>query len=136
MLPKRIFNCVLYNVSERKRTEEAVKHLRRKSFEEFGELITKSHWSLNEDYDLPSEECNFLVSESSKIEGVIASKMISCSPIKSTFHIVHNDKIENFTNAIKIVYEKKYNTELKTVVLKLSSGVKKISSKEFEFSNQ
>ncbi len=136
MLPKRIFSRVLYNVNERQRTEEAIKFLRKKSIEEFGSLITRSHWSLNEDYDLPYEESNFLVSEASKIEGVIGSKMISCSPIKSTFHIVRNDKIENFANVIKASYGKKYNSTLNTVVLKLTNGVKKISYKEFEFSNQ
>jgi galactokinase len=135
MLPRRIFSRILYNVKERTRTEEAVKHLRKKSMEEFGKLITQSHWSLNEDYDLPSEESNFLVKEASKISGVIASKMISCSPIKSTFHFVHNEAIELFTETIKDSYKSKYNKPLKTIVVKLTSGVKKISPKEYEFSN-
>jgi galactokinase len=136
MLPRRIFSRVLYNVKERTRTEEAIKHLRKKSMVEFGKLITQSHWSLSEDYDLPPEESNFIVKEASKISGVIASKMISCSPIKSTFHFVHNEAVELFTETIKEAYERKYNKSLKIVVLKLTSGVKKLSPKEFEFSNQ
>jgi galactokinase len=136
MLPKRIFNRVLYNVKERSRTEEAIKHLRKKSMVDFGKLITESHWSLNDDYDLPPEESNFIVKEASKISGVIASKMISCSPIKSTFHFVHNDAVEFFMESIKESYERKYGKSLKTILVKLTSGVKKISPREYEFSNQ
>ena len=127
MLPRRIFSRVLYNVKEKNRTEEALKRLKRKSVEEFGILITQSHWSLVEDYDLSFEENNFLVQESSKISGVISSKTISCSPIRSTFHLVANDKVEDFIATIEKLYENKFHSPLKTYVLKLSGGVKRIS---------
>ena len=136
MLPRRIFSRILYNVKEKKRTEEALRGLKRKAMDEFGKLITQSHWSLVEDYDLSFEENNFLVKESSKISGVISSKTISCSPIRSTFHLVESDKVEEYTNTIKKLYENKFHSQLKTYVVKLTGGVKKISHKEIEFSLQ
>lgn len=136
MLPRRIFSRILYNVKEKKRTEEALKMLKKKSMDEFGKLITQSHWSLVEDYDLNFAENNFLVQESSKISGVLSSKLISCSPIRSTFHLVENDKVEEYTETIKKLYMNKFHSELKTYVVKLTGGVKKISHTEIEFSLQ
>lgn len=136
MLPRRIFSRILYNVKEKKRTEDALKGLRKKTMDEFGGLINQSHWSLVEDYDLSFDENNFLVQESSKISGVIGSKTISCSPIRSTFHLVANNKVDEYTKEIKKLYESKFHSELKTYVVKLTGGVKKISHREIEFSLQ
>ncbi|MCL4550846.1 MAG: hypothetical protein M1495_20015, partial [Bacteroidetes bacterium] len=66
------------------------------------------------------EENNFLVKESSKISGVISSKTISCSPIRSTFHLVESNKVEEYTNTIKKLYENKFHSQLKTYVVKLT----------------
>jgi galactokinase len=133
MLPKRIFSRVLYNVKERARAEEALKLLKKKSYAEFGALIFESHKNLSEDYEISSDQCDFLVGQAGVIEGVLAAKMISCSPILSTFNLVVTGEVAKFTSRIQKAYEKRYNSRLKTHVLKLSGGVKKISAKELEF---
>jgi galactokinase len=133
MLPKKIFSRVLYNVKERMRTESAVKALKSKSIKEFGKIITESHWSLVNEYELSCEKCDFLVEESCKIEGVHGSKMISCSPIRSTFHIVEKIHTRNFVEAIKNNYRDKYNEELTTHILSLKGGLKELTQKEIQF---
>lgn len=136
MLPHRIFNRILYNVRERNRSEEAVKLIRKKSFRQLGNLVIESHNDLSEDYELKNEHCDFLVNEAMKLENVLCSKMISCSPIRSTFNIVAGDNIDLFTQTMKRLYEKKFNKQLKTHSVKLTSGVKKISMREYEFNLQ
>lgn len=136
MLPHRIFNRILYNVKERYRSEEAVKLIRKKSFRELGNLVMESYKNLAEEYELKNEHCDFLVNEAVKLEKVLCSKMISCSPIRSTFNIVADDKIDLFTQTMKRLYEQKFNKQLKTHTVKLTSGVKKISLHEYEFSLQ
>ena len=136
MLPHRIFNRILYNVKERNRSEEAVKLIRKKSFRELGNLITESNKNLTEDYELKNEHCDFLVNEAVKLEKVLCSKMISCSPIRSTFNIVADDNVDQFTQTIKRLYEQKFNKQLKTHTVKLTGGVKKISLQEYKFSLQ
>jgi len=136
MLPKRIFDRVLYNVKERIRAEEAIKYMRKKSLLEFGRTILDSHNDLSEDYDLSNEHCDYLVKESTKIGGVLCSKMISCSPIRSTFNIVADGKVDQYINEIKNSYNQKFQKQLKTHVVKLSSGAKKIIFKDFELSLQ
>lgn len=130
MLPKLIFNRVLYNVNERIRAVESIGYLKNKSFNEFSELIGKSHQDLVNNYDIGFESCNFIVEESIKIKGVACSKMISCTPINSSFHIVENSEIENFTAILKKLFKAKYQKQLVTHIVKLSGGIKKISLNE------
>ncbi|MCX6169874.1 MAG: hypothetical protein NTX65_11070 [Ignavibacteriales bacterium] len=136
MLPKRIFDRVLYNVKERIRVQEAIKHLRKKSLKNFGNTIIDSHINLAEDYNLSNEHCDFLFRESQQIEGVHSSKIICCSPVRSTFHIIDDDKLENFIFSIRKSYRNHYNNELKIYTIKLSGSIKQSSSKKLEFSLQ
>lgn len=136
MLPRRIFGRVLYNVKERMRAQEAVKFLRKKSIEEFGNTINESHKNLAEDYELSNEHCDFIVKESYGIEGVHCSKLISCSPIRSTFHLVDDERLDQFTDTLKKSFKARFQNDLKTYVVKLTGGVKKISLKQIEFSKQ
>ncbi|MBA4406066.1 hypothetical protein C0389_02210 [bacterium] len=136
MLPKRIFGRVLYNVKERMRAQEAIKHLRKKSIEEFGNTINESHKNLAEDYELSNEHCDYIVAKSLKLEGVHCSKLISCSPNRSTFHLVDDDKLDQFSDILKKSFQEKFQKNLKIYIVKLAGGVKKISLKKIEFSNQ
>ncbi len=133
MLPKRIFNRVLYNVNERKRAESAVKFVRKGMLEDFGVLITESHWGLSKDYEISCENSDFIVEEAVKLPGVVGSKMISCSPIKSVFNIVEENFTENFINEIGSIYQGRYKSQLKFHILKITRGVKKVFSKEMAY---
>lgn len=130
MLPKRIFNRVLYNVNERKRAENAIKFIRKGMLEDFGVLLTESHWGLSKDYEISCENSDLIVEEAVKLPGVVGSKMISCSPIKSVFNIVEESFTENFIKQINMIYQTRFNKELKFHVLKITHGVKKVTSKE------
>jgi galactokinase len=132
MLPKLIYNRVLYNVNERIRAGKAINFLKNKSIKEFSTLVIKSHMDLIHNYDIGFKDCNFIVDESLKIKGVVCSKMISCTNINSSFHIVENSEVENFINTIKDRFKGKYQKKLITHIVKLSGGIKKISVKELE----
>ncbi|MHB9039044.1 MAG: galactokinase [Melioribacteraceae bacterium] len=136
MLPKRIFDRVLYNVKERTRAQEAIKHLRKKSIINFGNTIVESHNNLAEDYELSNEHCDFLSKESQQIEGVYCSKIICCSPVRSTFHFVDQSKLDEYSVSIKKSFKNHFQNELKIYSVKLSGGVKHFPLKELEFSMQ
>lgn len=136
ILPHKIFNRILYNVKERNRAEEAVKLIHKKSFRELGNLVIESHDDLSENYELKNEHCDFLVNEAIKLEKVLCSKMINCTPICSTFNIVADDKIDLFNHTMKGLYEQKFHKQLKTYVVKLAGGVKKIPLHKYEFGIQ
>ncbi|MCX7875259.1 MAG: hypothetical protein N2321_03710 [Melioribacteraceae bacterium] len=130
MLPRKIFNKVLYNVNERKRCQDALNYIKNNNLEDFGTLIKSSHWSLSQDYEVSDKYVDFLVEEASKIKGVLASKMISCSNISSTFNIVESTEADNFSDKISENYKSAFGKELKIYRLKITDGVKKISIKK------
>lgn len=131
MLPKRIFNRVLFNVNERKRTEKALKFIKSSNMEEFGKILTESHWSLANEYQLSSEKLNFLVETASNIKGVFGSKMICCSPYRSTFTLVKKESTKSFINTIRKKYYEKYKADLETFIFKPTDGVAEIPAKSF-----
>ncbi|MCX7797029.1 MAG: hypothetical protein N2249_00210 [Melioribacter sp.] len=132
MLPRRIFNRVLYNVKERERVEKAIVYLKEKKFDEFGKSILESHWSMSQDYELSSEKCDFIVEQSAKSDCVIGSKMISCSPLRSTFHILKKGSSDNFISLMKSLFKERYNEELTAYKFNFASSVKNIFTKKFE----
>lgn len=125
MIPKKVYSRVFYNVQERIRVEKATKLLSDNDYNKFGELINESHFSLRRDYEIGSEDLDFLVNEASKINGVIASKMISCSPIESTFNFVENNKVSNFIEEINTSYNEKYGKKLTFYSLNIVNGFNK-----------
>lgn len=126
MLPRRIFNRVLHNVNERKRAENSIKYLRKNLIVDFGVNVTESHWSLSRDFEIGNDEADFIVTEAVKLPGVLCSKMISCTPIKSTINIVESKLSDNFVLRINELYKKKFRKELIMHNLEISGGVKKI----------
>jgi hypothetical protein len=56
--------------------------------------------------------------------------MISCSPIRSTFHIVNKSSAQSFATSIKQLYKNKFNQELTTHVFDITGGLKELSRKD------
>ncbi|MDH7605499.1 MAG: galactokinase family protein [Melioribacter sp.] len=132
MLPRKIFNRVLYNVKERERVEKAVASLKENSFDEFGKCIVESHWSMSKDYELSCDYCDYIVSKATENECVIGSKIISCNSLRSTYHIVKKDCSENFINYIQYLFKEKFGRDLVVYKLNFTDGLKEFSSRKFE----
>ncbi len=129
MLPGRIFQRVLYNVKERIRTQEGIKLIRKKIFEDFGRLVLDSHMNLSNDYEIGNEHSSFLVEEAQKIEGVHGSKLISCSPFRSTFNILRSDALEMFKTKMNSEFKKRFGRDLNIYSVRLTGGIKNFSQK-------
>lgn len=117
MIPKRIYSRVLYNVSERIRVENALKVLKSKNLDSFGNMVADSHKSLRNEYEIGSAKLDFLTTSANQIDGVISSKMISCSPIESTYNLVEADKADKIAKQIKEEYFNKFGQKLITYTL-------------------
>lgn len=123
-LPKRLYQRVNYNVQERIRVEEALKYIYNGEIIEFGNIILQSHKNIASDYFLSTSQVDFLVNQAVMQPGVIAAKMISCSPKRSIFSIVNKEYTDIYLSEIKNIYFQKYGTDLTVFKLKISSGVK------------
>ncbi len=124
MIPRRIYSRVLYNVSERIRVEEALKQIKTKDIDGFRNTVYDSHQSLRNEYEIGSEKLDFLASKAKDMDGVISSKMISCSPIESTYNIVEADKADLIAESIKNAYLKEFGQTLVTYSLDMVNGLK------------
>ncbi|OGU59137.1 MAG: hypothetical protein A2V66_12805 [Ignavibacteria bacterium RBG_13_36_8] len=134
MIPKRVYHRCLYNVKERKRVENALRAFKKKDYVLFGRQMFESHTSLSEDYNLSSDELDFLVEESKRIDGVLGSKMISCTPKRSTINLVESGMVNNFINSLSNIYKDRYDQELECYVLNLNEAVKHIPYKDIVLS--
>lgn len=112
MIPNRVYKRCEYNVDERVRVEIASEALRKKNMKLFGEQLLDSHAGLRSDYEIGSEQLDFLVDESMKINGVLGSKLIGCSASESIVSIIHKDSVNNFEKRMKSTYKKKYQKSL------------------------
>ncbi|MGK9476762.1 galactokinase [Melioribacter sp. OK-6-Me] len=132
MLPRRIFNRILYNVKERIRVEEAIDALKKRDYRALGNIISQSHWSLSEDYGLSDESCDFIVRNSENIDCVYGSKMISCSQYRSTFQLVRKECAEDYIDHIKKLYQEKFKKELYAYRFQPAEGMREYTSKDLD----
>ncbi|OGU34214.1 MAG: hypothetical protein A2068_08870 [Ignavibacteria bacterium GWB2_35_6b] len=131
MLPKRIYSRCNYNVTEKIRVEHALNYLQHNEFEKFAELLNDSHTGLSKDYEISSDELDYIVNESKNIEGITGSKLISCSPKLLSIGIVKKTFKEKAVEKLKEKYKEKFKSELIVYNLSLSDGYYNYSENNF-----
>ena len=62
-------------VTENDRTQKAAESLKRNDLKEFGRLMWESHKSLRDDYQVSSDELDFLVEQAMQVKGVYGARM-------------------------------------------------------------
>lgn len=70
-----IYNRARHCVTEDQRTLSAIEALAAGDFERLGKLMTESHISLRDDYEVSCKELDFLVDSALEVEGVYGSRM-------------------------------------------------------------
>merc|ERR1719309_283129 len=74
-LSEEIYHRARHVISEISRTEKAVKALKLADFVTFGTLMTESHVSLRDDYEVSCVELDALVESALQVDGVYGSRM-------------------------------------------------------------
>lgn len=92
-------------ITEIQRTSEAAAMLKQMNYHKFGELMTKSHISLRDDYNVSCPELDSLVDLALEVEGVLGSRMTGggfggCTVTLAYSHIVDR-VIEHIKNNYK-----------------------------------
>ena len=126
VLPEKIYNRALYVTLENKRTLDAVKCLRKKDLKGFGDCLYKSHYGLQNLYEVSCKELDYLVDATKELDYVIGSRMMGGGFGGCTINIVHEDKVVEFIENISAAYEEKHNIKLSSILTTISDGVKRI----------
>ncbi len=117
VIPYLLYKRCVYNVQENIRVKKAIDLIKQKELKHFGQLLFDSHYDLSGNYEISSEELDFIIMQSKLLDGVIGGKMISCSSKSSVFLLVEKKSAEKFCTNIKRMYKNKFKKKLNTLIL-------------------
>lgn len=102
---KRIKHYILEN----KRVEDCIELLAKKDFTGFGALLTASHISLKDLYEVSCEELDFLVEQAIALPYCLGSRMMGGGFGGCTINFVEKKMVENFSNHMEFAYMNRFN---------------------------
>ncbi len=94
-------------ITENARVKEAVKVLMDNDLRRFGELMTESHDSLRDDYEVTGFELDTLAGEAIKLPGVLGSRMTGAGFGGCTVSIVESGSVDQFISELGRIYFEK-----------------------------
>ena len=113
-------------VGEVARTAAAVEALKRGEIAYFGELMTASHVSLRDDYEVTGPELDALAEAAWQVEGVLGSRMTGGGFGGCTVSLVKEEAIEAFKAFVGKEYEEKTGLKADFYVAEIGDGVSKL----------
>ena len=114
-------------VGEVARTTAAVEALKRGEIAYFGELMTASHVSLRDDYEVTGPELDALAEAAWQVEGVLGSRMTGGGFGGCTVSLVKDEAIETFKAFVGAEYEKKTGLKADFYVAEIGDGVTRLA---------
>jgi len=114
-------------ITENNRVLMAVSALKNHDLETFGELMTESHYSLRDDYEVSCRELDLLVELALKQEGVLGARMTGAGFGGCTVNLVHKDYIDDFISNVKETYDKETGKDLEIYVTWPAAGARELS---------
>lgn len=93
-------------ITENARVEAFAGAAERGDLAEMGRLVTESHQSLRDDYEVSCPELDFLVDTALAIPGVFGARMMGGGFGGSTVNLVRSDAVDRFRSALSSEYER------------------------------
>lgn len=96
-------------IAENQRVLDAVSALRADRLEEFGELMTASHRSLRDDFEVSCAELDLLVKLATSTDGVLGSRMTGAGFGGCTVSLAHKDAVDDLTKRLNADYAARFS---------------------------
>ncbi len=103
-----VYKRALHAVTEQERVKQAIVEINNKDIKAFANIITKTHYSLKDDFEVSCDELDYIV-ETSILEGALGARMVGAGFGGCAIAIVENSNIENFKQNLSKKYYEKYN---------------------------
>lgn len=113
-------------VGEVARTAAAVEALKQGNIAYFGELMTASHVSLRDDYEVTGPQLDALAEAAWQVEGVLGSRMTGGGFGGCTVSLVKDEAIESFKAFVGKEYEAKTGLKADFYVAEIGDGVARL----------
>ncbi len=122
-LTKRVRHVITENI----RTKEAVTALKNGNLIELGVLMTKSHNSLKNDYEVSGKELDSLVEAALECEDVLGARMTGAGFGGCAIALVKEEKAETIIESIKEKYIKDTGYKVTVYITGIGDGVRKLN---------
>lgn len=103
--PEPIRRRARHVTTEIARVHAAAEALGRGEYETLGRLMLEAHHSLEQDYQVSSDELNLMVELAGELPGVLGSRMTGGGFGGSTVHLVHAEAADSFARDLARLYE-------------------------------
>jgi len=128
-LPEEIRRRSLHVVQEIRRVNDAEDSLKRADLPSFTKLISHSHESLRDLYEVSCPEVDWLVKRAQELEGVLASRMTGQGFGGCTYTFIRDDFVEEYRKRLED-YERIFGFHPVIYEMKLASGCRIIPGGE------
>jgi galactokinase len=125
-LPENVLRRCRHVVSENARTLKAADALSHGDLKEMGELMSASHRSLKEDYEVSCRELDLLVESAKSQPGVLGSRMTGGGFGGCTVSLVERRTIDSFREAVSSKYQANTGISPEIFAVEASGGASEI----------
>jgi len=127
-LPEEIRRKSLHIVKEIRRVNDADESLRRQDIPSFTKIISNSHESLRDLYEVSCPEIDWLVKRAQELDGVLASRMTGQGFGGCTYTFIKEGKVEEYKKRLED-YERIFGFHPLIYEMKLASGCRLVPTK-------
>ena len=113
-------------VGEVQRTKDAVEALQQGNIELFGKLMTQSHISLRDDYEVTGLQLDSLAEAAWKVEGVLGSRMTGGGFGGCTVSLVRDESIPTFIEQVGAEYTEKTGLKADFYIAEIGDGAHRV----------
>ena len=114
-------------VGEVQRTKDAVEALQQGNIELFGKLMTQSHISLRDDYEVTGLQLDSLAEAAWKVEGVLGSRMTGGGFGGCTVSLVRDEAIPTFIEQVGAEYTEKTGLKADFYIAEIGDGAHRVN---------
>ncbi|MBN1499036.1 MAG: galactokinase [Spirochaetes bacterium] len=119
---KRVYHAI----TEESRTVQFEKLMKRGDYESAGKLLTGSHESLRDNYEVSIPELDKMVEWAMSIEGVLGSRMMGGGFGGCTINMVKKENVSAFKEIISDKFRKEFRKETEIYDCVIGDGVREI----------
>jgi galactokinase len=128
LLSERVYHRCRHVVTENERVLAATHALQTRDFEQFGELMYRSHASLRDDYEVSCHELDLLVDLATSAHGVYGARMTGGGFGGCTVNLVRAECVDAFQAHIAAAYRKNIGIEPDIYVCEPAQGAEACTS--------
>jgi galactokinase len=125
-LPEVVYSRCRHVVSENARVIDAAAALERNDLVAFGRLMSESHRSLSDDYQVSCDELNLMVELASRIEGVYGARMMGGGFGGCSINLVVAESVAEFKRVVTQGYEQATGRAPEIYVCDAAEGVERL----------